>query len=573
MYQAPSKSLTYLILIILTVAVFWQIPSFDFISLDDNIYITENTHIQSGLTIENIIWSFKTTYANFWHPLTWLSHMLDCQLFGLNPGMHHFSALLLHILNTLLLFTVFNKMTGKQLQSAVVAILFAVHPLHVESVAWISERKDILSTLFWLLTMYTYARYVEFPKTGRYLTVLLFYIMGLMAKPMLVTLPFVLLLMDFWPLNRFRLYPADKQINQSNPKTSIRWLIFEKTPLFIITFLFSIICIFAQGEAVQSLDSLPLSLRLSNVFISYSQYLSKILWPSHLAVFYPYPTSYPIWQVAGSVLLLVSLSVITISKARKYPYIAVGWLWFIGTLFPVSGIVQVGSHAMADRYTYVPLIGLFIIMAWGGPDLFIEKYHFKKKLTGGISCILLFALMLCAFLQVNHWRDSISLFSHAINVTDNNWLAYNNLGGTLNVQGDYKKAIPYFRKAIEINPGHLKAHINIGLALSHIGENQEAIKHYLFVLKINPDNSEVHNNLGLLLAKKNNVKEAINHFKKAVSLNPDYAEAYNNLGVAMARQGNFKEAIIQFKKAVDLKSGYTEARKHLQNALEDYKNQ
>ena len=572
MSQIRSKNLIYLILVILTVVVFRQLPSFDFVNLDDNIYVTENTHIQSGLTIENIVWSFKTTYANFWHPLTWLSHMLDCQLFGLNPGMHHFSSLLLHILNTLLLFTVFNRMTGKQLQSAVVAILFAVHPLHVESVAWISERKDLLSTLFWLLTMYAYTRYVEVPKTSRYLTVLLFYFLGLMAKPMLVTLPFVLLLMDVWPLNRFRFDPADKQTNQSNPKTSVRWLIFEKTPFFVIAFLFSIICILAQGEAVQSLDNIPLSLRLSNVFISYSQYLSKTIWPSHLAVFYPYPESYPIWQTAGSILLIASLSTITICKAKKYPYMAVGWLWFIGTLVPVIGLVQVGSHAMADRYTYVPLIGLFIIVAWGCQDFFLNKYRFRKKIFGGFFCILLSALMVCAFMQVDHWRNSVSLFSHAIKVTNNNWLAYNNLGGILNVQGDYKKAIPYFRKAIEISPGHLKAHINIGLALSHIGENQEAIKHYLFVLKINPDNSEVHNNLGLLLAKRNNVKEAINHFRKAVSLNPDYAEAYNNLGVAMARQGNFEEAITQFKKAVDLKPDYTEARRHLQNALEDSKN-
>ncbi|RLC28420.1 MAG: hypothetical protein DRH32_09110, partial [Deltaproteobacteria bacterium] len=523
---------------ILTVAVFRQLPSFDFINLDDNIYVTDNTHVRSGLTIENIRWSFETTYANFWHPLTWLSHMLDCRLFGLNPGMHHFSALLLHILNTLLLFTVFNRMTGKQMQSAVVAVLFAVHPLHVESVAWISERKDVLSTLFWLLTMYAYACYVEVPKTGRYIAVLLLYIMGLMAKPMLVTLPFVLLLMDFWPLNRFRPFPADEKNSQSSPGTSVQRLIFEKVPFFVIAFVFSIICVIAQGKAVQTLDSLPLSLRLLNVFISYSQYLSKTIWPSHLSVFYPYPESYPVWQVSGAVLLLVSVSVIMICTARKYPYLAVGWLWFIGTLVPVSGLVQVGSHAMADRYTYVPLIGLFIIVAWGGRDLFIKKYHLNKKLSVGLFCTLLAALMVCSFLQVSHWRNSISLFSHAIEVTDNNWLAYNNLG----------------------------------TALSRIGKIKEAMKNYSIVLRIKPDHFITYNNLGLLLAKKNRVQEAVNHFNKAVRLKPDYAEAYNNLGVAMAKQGKFKQAIEHFQKALDLKPDYTKARIHLKNAIEDYKN-
>ncbi len=571
MFQPRSNNFIYLILVILTVAVFWQLPSFDFINFDDSLYVTENPHIQAGLSIKNIIWSFKTTYATNWHPLTWLSHMLDCQLFGLNPGMHHFSSLLLHILNTLLLFTVFNKMTGKQLQSAVLAILFAIHPLHVESVAWISERKDVLSTLFWLLTMYAYTGYVEFPKIGRYLAVLLFYIMGLMAKQMLVTLPFVLLLMDLWPLNRSRFYPADGKNNQSSPHKSISWLIFEKIPLFVISFLFSIICIFAQNKAVQSIDSVPLLLRLSNVFISYSQYLSKTIWPSHLAVFYPYPASYPIWQVAGSVLLFAFLSIILICKARKYPYMIVGWLWFIGTLVPVIGLMQVGKQAMADRYTYVPLIGLFIIVAWGAPDLFLKKYHFKKKLFGGFSCILLSALMICAFMQVNHWQNSIALFNHAIKVTDNNWLAYNNLAGALNKQGNYKKALVYSYKTIEIKPNHLKAHINIGVASSNLGKIKEAIKHYLIALQINPQNYKIHNNIGVLFAKNGDLKEAADHFIQAVHLNPDYAEAYGNLGIAKTKQGNLEEAIKQLQKALDLKPDYTKARIHLENALNDYK--
>ncbi len=571
MSQVRSKSLIYLILVILTVVVFRQLPSFDFVNLDDNIYVTENTHIQSGLTVRNITWAFKTTYANFWHPLTLISHMLDCQLFGLNPGMHHFSALLLHILSTLLLFAVFNRMTGKQLQSAVVAILFAVHPLHVESVAWISERKDLLSTLFWLLTMYAYARYVEFPKTGRYFTVLLFYVMGLMAKPMLVTLPCVLLLMDFWPLNRFRFNVADKKKEQPTIIPPLRGLIFEKIPFFVIAFLFSIICIFAQGEAVQSLDNIPLSLRLSNVFISYSQYLSKTIWPSHLAVFYPYPKSYPVWQVAGSVLLLASLSTIMICKVKKYPYMTVGWLWFIGTLFPVSGIVQVGSHAMADRYTYVPLIGLFIIVAWGARDLFIEKYHFKKKLIGGISCILLSALMICAFIQVNHWRNSVSLFSHALKVTDDNWLAYNNLGFTLSQVGKTNEAIKNYLLAIEIKPNHYKAYNNLGAVLLKQGKQNKAIEYFTKALSLKADYAKAHNNLGVAIASLGRIKEAIEQFQKAIELNPDYAEAYNNLGIAKIKQGNYREAIKQFQKALDLKPDYSKARIHLQDALNDYK--
>ncbi len=432
-----------LLLSIITFMAYWQVTHCDFTTFDDPMYVTENSHIQDGLTVEGIIWAFTTGHAADWQPLTCISHMADVQLFGLQPGWHHLTNLLFHLASTLLLFLVLHRMTKALWQSAFVAALFALHPLHVESVAWVAERKGVLSTFFWMLTMGTYVSYVARPGLTRYLALLLCFALGLMAKPMLVTLPFVLLLLDYWPLQRLEqkelpqevLKPLsrDKKKGKSTPppvKAPVqpvgRWplirpLLTEKIPLFVLAVLSSIVTYLAQyhGGAVGSLEVLPLGARIANAFVSYTAYMVKTLWPTNLAVFYPHPGSWPLWQVLGSVVLLLAITALVIRGAKKRPYAAVGWLWYVGTLVPVTGLVQVGSHAMADRYTYIPLVGLFIIVAWGVPEL-LKKWPYRKEALIALSALCLLCLFLVTWRQVGYWRNSIALYDHALEVIGRN---------------------------------------------------------------------------------------------------------------------------------------------------------
>ena len=370
--------LTCLFIIMVTLSVYWQVQNFDFLNFDDDMYVTDNHHVQEGLTLKSIIWAFTTIHASNWHPLTWLSHMLDCQLYGINAGWHHLTNLLFHIANTLLLFFVFQKMTGCFWQSVFVATLFALHPLHVESVAWISERKDVLSTFFWMLTMWSYTRYVERLEVNRYLLVILFFTLGLMSKPMLVTLPFVLLLLDFYPLYRFRFQKSDTSANPKQ-RSNILLLVLEKIPLLVLTAVSSAVTLYAQkhGEAIMSLDAISLKIRISNAVVSYIKYIGKMIYPSNLAVMYPFQGILPWWKITGACLILVSMSLLAIRIIKQSSYFAVGWLWYIGTLVPVIGLVQVGNQSMADRYTYVPLIGLFIIITWGVSELMVQ-WRYRK---------------------------------------------------------------------------------------------------------------------------------------------------------------------------------------------------
>ncbi len=394
-----------LFLIIASFMAFWQVTRCDFINYDDDKYLTDNSHVQDGLTVEGITWAFTTGYAANWHPLTWISHMVDVQLFGLQPGWHHLTNLLFHLASTLLLFLVLHRMTKALWQSAFVAALFALHPLHVQSVAWVAERKDVLSTFFWMLTMGTYASYVAKPGLKRYLTLLLCFALGLMAKPMLVTLPFVLLLLDYWPLQRLeQKRPPQEGLSKDKSTTSpvripvqpvghwplIRPLLIEKIPLFALAALSSIVTYLVQhhGGAVQSLETFPPGVRMANAFVSYITYMVKMLWPTNLAVFYPYPTSWPLWQVLGSAALLITITVLVIRGAKKRPYAAVGWFWYVGTLVPVIGVVQVGRQALADRYTYIPLVGLFIIVAWAVPEL-LKKWPYRKETLITLSALCL----------------------------------------------------------------------------------------------------------------------------------------------------------------------------------------
>jgi len=451
-----------LFLMILTFATFEQVRTYDFINYDDNRYITENQHVQSGLTLEGVTWAFTTTHAANWHPLTWLSHMLDCQLYGLNPSGHHLTNLVFHIASTLLLFLVLERMTGALWRSAFVAALFALHPLHVESVAWAAERKDVLSTFFWMLTMWTYVHYVERPGFNRYLLVLLSFVLGLLSKPMLVTLPFVLLLVDYWPLGRFQFGRLSGDRRSHTPKSSdtgdqksiVLRLIREKVPFFVLCAISSILTIFAQQKigALGSLESYTLGSRIANASVSYVRYIEKMVWPRHLAVLYPYQQMLPIWKVLGSGLLLVGVSVLVIRAVRKHPYLGVGWFWYLGTLIPVIGLVQVGKQAMADRYTYVPLIGLFVMIAWGVPDL-LAGWRFRKVVLSISTGLLLSLLMIVTNLQVKHWQNDITLFEHTLAATSNNFIIHYNLGVAFDRQGKTQEAIAHFAEALRNQAG------------------------------------------------------------------------------------------------------------------------
>ena len=434
-----------------------------------------------------------------------------------------------------------------------------------------AERKDVLSTFFWMLTMWSYARYVERPRLDKYLLVLVFFILGLMSKPMLVTLPFVLLLLDYWPLGRLR-YPSstsnpsiDQSINPSIP--SVFRLFLEKIPLFVLAAASSVVTFHAQqtGEAVCSLDVYPLNVRIANAIVSYVGYIGKMIWPNKLAVLYPHPGMVPVWQAAGACLLLVSISILIIRTGRKRPYFAVGWLWYIGTLVPVIGLIQVGLQAMADRYTYVPLVGLFIIVAWGRAEL-AEKWRYKK-IEFAIIVAILSTFMTITWLQVRYWNNSTTLFEHALDATSNNYVAHNNLGFALAEQGKAAEAIRHYSEALRINRDFEIAHLNLGVTFVTQGKLDEAIDHYYEALRIKPLYADANNNLGAALILKGKIEEAIVFLREALRIKPGYAEAYNNLGVVLIQKGRLDEAIVLFRKALRIKPDYADANNNLNNTL------
>ncbi len=519
-FGIPMIWIVCLFLGLVTLAVYWQVLDHGFITYDDDKYVTNNPYIQRGLTLESIRWSFTTLSASNWHPLTWISHIIDYQIFGLNSGGHHLTSLLLHIANTLAVLFVFKRMTQTLWQSAFVAGLFALHPLHVESVAWVAERKDVLSTFFGLLSLWGYARYVEHPEVKRYLLPLVCFALGLMAKPMLVTVPFVLLLLDYWPLQRFRL-------GQSGNGR----LILEKTPFFILTTASCIVTYIAQksGGAVISSEVYSFTLRVANAQVSYIGYIGKMLWPAKLALLYPHPLALSWWQIGGAGFLFVAISLLAIKNASRRPYVLVGWLWYLGMLVPVIGLVQVGAQAMADRYTYMPLVGLFVIAAWGAPDL-VAAWRFKTTGLAIMAGTILLALTTMSVFQVGYWRDSIKLFEHTLMVTEKNYIIHNNLGVELKNSGRISEAIHHYEASLRINSkGYADAHNNYANIIAGQGRLAEAIRHYSDALRINPENAEVHNNLGVALFRNGNEEDAISHFKEAIRIRPDLTEAHHNL--------------------------------------------
>jgi len=561
--------IVYLLLIFVTLVVFHRLPTHDFINLDDNLLVYENPQVLAGLTKQGVIWAFTQYHAEYWHPVTWLSHMLDCQLFDLRPGLHHLTSLLFHLANCVLLLLILKKMTGALWRSAFVAALFAIHPLHVESVAWVAERKDVLSAFFWFLTIWAYAGYAEQPRLRRYLLVLLFFALGLMAKPMVVTLPFVLLLLDYWPLGRMQLQNVRTVSDLDIPRSSLFRLVWEKIPLFVLTAVTIISTVVVQEKvgALKSLEAFPLTTRIANALVSYISYVAKMIWPHNLAVYYPHPGTIPVWQVAGAGLLLIFVSVLVIKATKNRPYLAVGWLWYLGTLVPVIGLVQVGSQAMADRYTYLSFVGLFIMIAWGVPSILAGWRH-RRNAFAVASVILLLGCVVGTWLQVGHWQNSITLFQHTVKVTSDNHFAHNNLGVALARGGRLDEATYHYSQALRIKPDRAEVHNNLGNALAAQKNVDRAVAHYYQALEIDPNNARAYNNLGNLLANQGKTEEAINHYNEALRLEPDYVGAHYNLGTVLAEQGRTEEAINHITEALRLMPYWAGAHNNLGVLLE-----
>jgi protein O-mannosyl-transferase len=553
------------LLCVVTLFAFHKVLQNDFIKLDDEDYVLQNPHLTEGFTWENVKWTFQAGYAANWHPLTWMSHMLDVKLFGLEPKGHHAVNLLFHAANAILLFLVLQRMTRAAWRSAMVAALFALHPLHVESVAWVSERKDVLSMFFFLLTLAAYQHYTDaaFARISGvrkwlwYGLAILFAALGLMSKPMLVTLPFVLLLLDHWPLRRF-----DPRLNPQKSRAPL-FLVLEKIPFLLLCAGSSILTLQAQakGHAMSTAEGLPLNFRLTNALASYLRYLGNTIWPTKLSVFYPHPAVYdqtadPWTATAASAALVVAaICVFAIVRWRKEPWFATGWFWYLGTLVPVIGLVQVGGQAMADRYTYLPLIGVFICLVWIAAETFKER----PALLAGAGVLLVIACTALTARQTGYWKNNFTLFEHALAVTEKNGPAHNALGQEYGLQGDYDLSIKHFQAALAADPASAEAHQNLAYTLALQGKLNEAIEEYNLSLKIRPWSAPVHNDLGSLLLLQNRRDEAMEHYKEALRINPEYALAEYNLGNVLMTKGTLDQAATHFAEAVRLKPDYIQA--------------
>jgi Flp pilus assembly protein TadD len=581
-------------LVLATIAIYWPSTRFGFVNLDDNVNVTSDVHVLNGLTWESIKWALLNPMADNWQPLTAWSHMLVCQVCGLNPWGHHLANVLLHALNAGLVFALLQRMTGASWRSLLVAALFAVHPLRVESVAWVTERKDVLSAFFGLLALIAYARYAEYqrlePESGSqhpvtassphasrftfydscltphagafYLLSLFFLALGLMSKPMLVTWPFVMLLLDYWPLHRFELSTLNPQL-----PTALR-LVREKIPFFVLAALMSVVTFSVQKHAgvLSTGEKLTLGARLGNALISYCRYPGKLFWPADLAVFYPHPGHWPVEKVLLAGGLLLGISVLVWVPRRRYPYLLMGWLWYCGTLAPVSQVIQTGGHAMADRWIYLPCLGVLILAVWGASEL-TQRWRYQVLALSVASGAALVLCLAVTRRQLGYWKNSDVLLRHALAVTENNWLAHRNLAGDLYSKGQMDEAISHFREFVRLRPEVANSHYNLGVALSSKGRMGEAIGQFQEALRLNPDNAEAHNNLGTALDEKGQLDEAIRQYQEALRLKPDYEVAHINLGVALGKQGQIDEAIRQLQEAIRLKPDHAEARNNLGTAF------
>jgi protein O-mannosyl-transferase len=552
--------------------VFGRTLRHDFLNYDDDQYFYANPQVQHGLTWSGVTWALQATDAANWHPLTWLSLMLDVQLFGVSPAGPHLTNVLLHAANTVLLFLLLKRLADRRSDksagakatqagalwpSAMVAALFGLHPLHVESVAWVAERKDVLSGLFFMLTLLFYARFAQATGlrtgtleakpgnngSGDYWLALLFFALGLMRKPMLVTLPFVLLLLDYWPLARFTIHDS---------RFAIRRLAWEKLPFFVLSGISCVVTLIAQQQAIEPIEWLPLSQRVSNALVSYIAYLGKTFYPAKLAIFYPHAEEgQPLLQIALALILLAGISAGVLALRQMRPCLLVGWLWYLGMLVPVIGLVQVGEQARADRYTYLPIIGVFIMLAWSTGEVF-ERWRYRCRVLGAGAFTVIAALMLCASIQTSYWRNSESLWTHTLACTSRNYVGHNNLGIVLAKRGQSVEAMEHCQMALEIKPGYMDAHNNFGIILAGQGRAAEAMEHFQKALEIKPDFAEAHYNLGNLLAKQGRSAEAMEHFLQALAIKPDSAKVHYRLALALKDQGRFEAAIPHFQKVLEL---------------------
>ena len=559
------------VLILATLAVYLPIRNYSFVNLDDNSYVTENQHVKAGFTRASITWAFtKGGDVSYWHPLTWLSHMLDYQLFGLKAGMHHLTSLVLHIANTLLLFWVFKRMTGAIWRSAFVAAMFALHPVNVDSVVWIAERKNLLSAFFWMLALLTYVRYCRRPGLRRYLPVLLMFVLALLSKPTVVTLPFVFLLLDYWPLGRLRLERLDstgkktsKSVKTSSEGVPVLNLVLEKVPFFVLSAVSILLSSLSAHERAVSTASVPIKLRIANAFVSYVGYIEKMVWPQNLAVFYPYPKTVPLWQSIGALLLLAFVSILIIRMLKKMPFLTVGWFWYLGTLLPVIGLVQAGLWpAMADRFAYLPLIGLFAVVAWIVPYL-LAGWRYQKIVLGISAAAVLTILFICTRNQVPYWQSSIALAEHDLKVTQGNYVMHNNIALALGSQHKYDDAISHLLAALQLAPNYAKAHNNLGVRLTFQGKFDEAISHFRQAVRLEPDYAHAYSNLGSVLVSQGKFDEALICVQQAIKLMPDCAEAHSNLGIVFKMQGRLDEAADQFRQVLQADPDYTKANYNL----------
>jgi tetratricopeptide (TPR) repeat protein len=588
MSRYRSEIIIGFLLVMMTFAVYQQVRNYGFMNYDDDDYVTQNPFVRDGLTWRGVSWAFRSHLHGHYHPVTWLSHMTDTELFGLNPAGHHLTSVFLHIINTLLLFLILRRMTGDLWQSAFVGALFAIHPLHVEPIAWIAGRKDVLCAFFWMLTMWGYVRYAEHPGLGRYLVVLVAFTLGLMSKTTVVTLPFVLLLLDYWPLGRLKLGEVGTEMSKAEPislhslykQRLLRRLIREKAPLFIIAGFVVIVIVstrqtyFDEKKAEEYGDALPqleakYGHKKSDYFyfaVSYAKSFGRALWPHNLATPYTRKDKVSFGLVVGGMLLLLGVSSLVFWKGRRYPYLPVGWFWYVVTLLPVVRLLPFGPYNTADRYLYLPNIGLFIMVAWVIPDLF-ARWRYRRLVLGLSAGALLLSLAVLAWFQVRYWTDSLTLFQHAVEVTDNNWLAHNNLGAALEKQGRTDEAIVHYAEAARLRPFAARLHNNLGAALAKQGRIEEARECFSEAVQTNPDYADGHNNLGVMYFEQGRIEEALFHFSEALRIDPRNADAHKNMGIALVRQGKINEAIGHFREALKIRPNYAAVHNNLGAAL------
>jgi Flp pilus assembly protein TadD len=573
-----------LVLALVTLIVYWPITHHGFTNIDDDGYITANPHVGAGATWSGVVWAFKTEFAGNWHPLTMITLMLEHQIYGSSAAGYHLTSLLFHIVNTLLLFLLLNEMTGALWRSAFVAALFAWHPLHVESVAWAAERKDVLSAFFWMLTLLAYVQYVKKSNAGRYFLTLLMFAFGLMSKPMVVTLPFVLLLMDYWPLRRLRLIRESAEstsrenrssliATDTSPRQSVFVLVFEKLPFFALALVINIVTYLAQ-KSDGAIWHPPIYTRMANALTAYLRYISKTFWPVDLAVVYPYSRHWPVGLVIFALLFLAIWSALFVLWARRRPYLIVGWCWFLGALFPTIGLVQAGVQSMADRYTYIPSIGLFILVVWGIND-FLDLRPHKRKIAALAGTMALGSCLACSWLQSRYWQNSITLFLHAIQVTTDNYLAYNCLGNALEELGRKDEALALYTESVRVEPTYAPGQFNLGMMLLERGKLDEASNHLGLAVQLTPRNAIFQFDLGTFLLQHGNLDEAANHFTAALDVAPDFTSAHNGLAQVLYRQNKPREAISQYREALRSWPDFPEAHNGLglillqQNKLDD----